>query len=61
MPILYEIWRQDDNGNRFLVDTCPDGPSAERRIIELTRCIHKQMYWIEQRTVDDCARRSLRD
>ena len=58
MSILYEIWRQDDNGNRFFVDACPDDLSAERRIVELTQCVHKQMYWIEQREVEDCARKS---
>ena len=44
----FELWRQDDNGNRFLVDTCPDRPAAEKRLAELTRSPHKQTYWISE-------------
>jgi len=42
----YELWRQDDNGRRFLVATFADLAAAERRMGELTRSLHKQTYWI---------------
>jgi hypothetical protein len=42
----FELWRQDDNGNRFLVGNYPDRSAAERRLAELTRSLHKQTYWI---------------
>ena len=47
----FELWRQDDNGNRFLVGSYPDRPAAEQRLKELTSAPHKQTYWIE-----DCSR-----
>lgn len=47
MPI--ELWRQDDNGNRFLVGTFADRADAEARLRELTRGVHKQIYWIFER------------
>jgi hypothetical protein len=46
MPMAFELWRQDDHGNRFLVDRYPTRVDAERRLAELTRCQHKQTYWI---------------
>ncbi len=45
----FELWRQDDNGNRFLIDTYDNRPDAEKRLAGLTRVPHKQMYWIEER------------
>jgi len=42
----FELWRQDDNGQRFLVGVFEDLIAAEVRMAELTRCLHKQMYWI---------------
>ncbi len=47
--MYFELWRQDDNGNRFLVGVWPDRDSAERRLEELTRHPHKQIYWITER------------
>jgi hypothetical protein len=44
----FELWRQDDNGNRFLVGAFPDRAGAEQRIAELTRNPHKQTYWIKK-------------
>lgn len=44
----FELWRQDDNGNRFLVGSFPDRAAAEARLAELTRCPHKQVYWITE-------------
>jgi hypothetical protein len=45
----YELWRQDDNGNRFPVASFPDRAAAEERLAELTRVLHKQVYWITER------------
>lgn len=43
----FELWRQDDNGNRFLAGSYPDRAAAEERLAGLTRSLHKQTYWIE--------------
>lgn len=42
----FELWRQDDNGHRFLVGRYETLDAAERRLAELTRAQHKQSYWI---------------
>lgn len=42
----FELWRQDDNGNRFLIDTYDNLAEAETRLAELARIPHKQTYWI---------------
>lgn len=42
----FELWRQDDNGHRFLVGRYPTLDAAERRLAELIRMQHKQSYWI---------------
>jgi hypothetical protein len=47
----YELWRQDDNGNRFLVGVFADRPSAEERLVQLSRVVHKQTYWIAEQAV----------
>ena len=44
----YELWRQDDNGNRFLLGIHDNLESAEKRMAELSRYPHKQMYWISE-------------
>ena len=48
----FELWRQDDNGNIFLVGTFADRQAAERRLAELCRNPHKQTYWIAERRED---------
>jgi hypothetical protein len=42
----WQLWRQDDNGNRFLVGGFATRELAERRMAELTQGSHKQTYWI---------------
>jgi allophanate hydrolase subunit 2 len=49
----FSLWRQDDNGNRFLVGDFPDRATAEARLAELNRSFHKQTYWISG-TGDEC-------
>jgi hypothetical protein len=48
---VYEVWRQDDNGNHFLVDTFDDRKSAEMRIAALAASDHKQVYWLKETAV----------
>ena len=45
--MAWQVWRQDDNGNRFLVDTFATKELAEDRIVVLTQSLHKQTYWVE--------------
>lgn len=47
----WRLWRQDDNGNRFLVGEYNRKSDAETQLAELTRHIHKQTYWLEERPV----------
>lgn len=49
----FELWRQDDNGQRFLVDRFATRTLAEARLAELTRSLHKQIYWIVIRRGND--------
>jgi len=46
--MAFELWRQDDHGQRFLVGRYPTLDEAELRLAELTRSQHKQTYWIVQ-------------
>jgi len=45
---VYEVWRLDDNGSEFLVDTFGDRKSAEMRIAALAVSGHKQVYWLKE-------------
>lgn len=44
----WELWRQDDNGNRFLIGTfgAREAADAEQRRFEALA--HKQIYWVER-------------
>lgn len=53
IAIVFELWRQDDNGNRFLVGTFNDQAAADHRLAELTHSQHKQIYWIRAFTRSD--------
>jgi hypothetical protein len=44
----FELWRQDDNGRRFLVGRFSALDEAERRRAELACGGHKQIYWISE-------------
>jgi hypothetical protein len=46
--MAWQLWRQDDNGQRFLVDVFATREKAETRMAELTRALHKQTYWITE-------------
>lgn len=43
----HEVWRQDDHGNKFLVERKSCKADAVLRANELTARGHKQMYWTE--------------
>ncbi|WP_432822118.1 hypothetical protein [Trichloromonas sp.] len=44
----FELWRQDDNGQRFMVERFACRSAAESRLVELVRRVHKQIYWVEE-------------
>jgi hypothetical protein len=43
----WAVHRQDDNGNRFVVQTGLGREQAERLVAELEARGHKQVYWAE--------------
>ena len=49
MSVKYELWRQDDNGNKFLVETFNDYAPALVRKMYFEILGHKQLYWIEEK------------
>lgn len=44
----FEVWRQDDNGNTFLVDKHETREAAEASAKTLTDRGHKQTYWVKE-------------
>lgn len=42
----WELWRQDENGNRFLVGIYDRNSDAEAKLADLSKELHKQTYWI---------------
>lgn len=46
MRCEYQIWRQDDNGNQFVVDTLPTFEAAEQARQTFEDSGHKQFYWV---------------
>ena len=48
----WELWRQDDNGNRYLVSVHSDEASARDRMSALeSGTVHKQHYWIKDLSI----------
>jgi hypothetical protein len=43
----WAVHRQDDNGNRFVVQTSLSREAAEQLVAELESRGHKQSYWVE--------------
>lgn len=43
----WELWRQDDNGNRVRVETFGTREAALARQGEFESRHHKQIYWVE--------------
>jgi hypothetical protein len=47
---VFELWRQDDNGNRFLVSVHDDSLLAEAALREFESGVqHKQLYFVVTR------------
>ena len=44
----WTVWRQDDNGNQFPIETFPDQQTAEQLALELESHGHKQLYWVSR-------------
>lgn len=44
--VRYEVWRQDDNGNRFLVSGGQTYDEASSVLAQFEALTHKQTYWI---------------
>jgi len=47
----FELWRQDDNGNRCLVSAHGDRASAESALRDMEGGVqHKQLYYVKERS-----------
>ncbi|MDJ0941925.1 MAG: hypothetical protein QNJ30_00545 [Kiloniellales bacterium] len=46
----WRVMRQDDNGNRFLVESGLSADRAKALVDELSARGHKQTYWVERET-----------
>ena len=45
----FELWRQDDNGNRYLMSRHPDRPAAEAAVAAMEAGVqHKQLYFVKR-------------
>ena len=49
----WELWRQDDNGNRFLIGRFGTAEAAEAEQRRFEALGHKQTYWVERRDGED--------
>ena len=43
---MWQLWRQDDNGQKFLVEAFPEREPAESLLRALEARGHKQTYWL---------------
>lgn len=51
-PVRYELWRQDDNGNRYLVSVHASRADADAALEDLERgVVHKQLYYVREHGV----------
>jgi len=48
LPSLWAVWRQDDNGNRVVVNSNLREAEARALVDALEAKGHKQMYWAER-------------
>lgn len=49
----WTVWRQDDNGNRFVVEAGLTKPQARHLTSELESHGHKQLYWMTRVSAAD--------
>jgi hypothetical protein len=48
----WELWRQDDNGNRFLIGRFGTAQAAEAEQRHFEALGHKQTYWVQPAAAD---------
>jgi hypothetical protein len=46
--LKYEVWRQDDNGGKFLIEITHSKADAKKIVQKYELIPHKQTYWIER-------------
>jgi hypothetical protein len=46
----WELWRQDDNGNRFVVGRFHTAEAADAEQRRFEALAHKQTYWVQRGT-----------
>lgn len=44
----HELWRQDDHGHKFLIETFACKADAVKAMKEFEARLHKQTYWVEK-------------
>lgn len=47
--VRWELWRQDDNGNRVMIRAFDDRAAAEAALSRFESLRHKQTYWLDER------------
>lgn len=48
MTTTWELWRQDDNGNEFLVERFESEEAARESLARYESLQHKQTYWVRE-------------
>jgi CubicO group peptidase (beta-lactamase class C family) len=49
----WQLWREDDNGNRYLMSVHTGEPAARARLADFeSGVVHKQRYWIQEASLD---------
>ncbi len=46
--VSWSVWRQDDNGNEFKIESGLSESDARSIVEEFERRGHKQMYWVRK-------------
>lgn len=54
IELTFSVFRQDDNGNRFLVESGLNRTDADRLAAALHARGHKQLYWVEAEETGSC-------
>ncbi|HST58007.1 MAG TPA: SPOR domain-containing protein [Longimicrobium sp.] len=49
----WELWRQDDNGNRFRITRFATEAQADAEKRRFEALAHKQIYWVERGADDE--------
>ncbi|HEX6038802.1 SPOR domain-containing protein [Longimicrobium sp.] len=49
----WELWRQDDNGNRFRIARFGSREAADAEQRRFEALAHKQIYWVERAAVEE--------